>query len=149
MRFIVKQAGTEQELKAILQLRYTVLRQPWNQPIESATDDLEKTSVNAYLEDGSGVAIACGRLQENEHKTGQIRFMAVAISYQGQGLGKKMLAFLEEKARDAGLHKIELQARENAVAFYKSNGYVVKEKSFLLWGIIQHFLMVKFIAKLD
>jgi N-acetylglutamate synthase-like GNAT family acetyltransferase len=87
--------------------------------------------------------IACGRLQENEGKIGQVRFMAVDNHYQGKGLGKKILVFLEEKAKELSLVKIELQARENALEFYKANGYEIKEKSFLLWGQIQHYLMEK------
>ena len=69
--------------------------------------------------------------------------MAVDSAYQGKGLGKLILLFLEEKAKELQLTKIELQARENALEFYKSNNYLLKEKSFLLWGIIQHYLMEK------
>jgi N-acetylglutamate synthase-like GNAT family acetyltransferase len=139
----VKIATTEAQFLAILQLRYKMLRQPWNQPIETATDNLEQRSINAFIEDEHGMAIACGRLQENEHKTGQIRFMAVDSAYQGKGLGKKILAALEEQARMIQLANLELQARENAVVFYKSCGYFIKETSFLLWGQIQHYLMEK------
>ena len=141
--FSVKEARTKEEFEAILELRYKILRQPWNQPIDTATDELEFKSINAYIADEGGSVIACGRLQENEHKTGQIRYMAVDSNYQGKGLGKLILQFLEQKGRVLGLQKIELQARENALEFYKSSGYVLKEKSFLLWGIIQHYLMEK------
>lgn len=141
--FSVQEAQTETELEAIIALRYTILRKPWNQPAETASDHLEETSCNAFITDEQGSVIACGRLQENEHKTGQIRYMAVDSAYQGKGLGKLLLQFLEEKAKTLQLQKIELQARENALGFYKANGYVVKEKSFLLWGIIQHSLMEK------
>jgi GNAT superfamily N-acetyltransferase len=69
--------------------------------------------------------------------------MAVDADYQGKGLGKLIVTKLEEEARKINLHTIELQARENAVEFYKSQGYVVKETSFKLWDIIQHYLMTK------
>ncbi|MES2680383.1 MAG: GNAT family N-acetyltransferase [Bacteroidota bacterium] len=141
--FTVHLAHTTEDLDGILQLRYKILREPWQQPITTATDDLEATSINAFIKNEKGVVIACGRLQENENKTGQIRFMAVDDDQQGKGLGKLIVVFLEEKAKDLGLEKIELQARENAVDFYKSCGYSVQEKSFLLWGQIQHFLMAK------
>lgn len=141
--FNVKEAKTKTELEAIIALRYTILRQPWNQPAETASDHLEESSCNAFITNEQGAVIACGRLQENEHKTGQIRYMAVASAYQGKGLGKLILQFLEEKATEIQLRKIELQARENAIEFYKAKGYVIKEKSFLLWGIIQHYLMEK------
>jgi predicted GNAT family N-acyltransferase len=139
----VKQATTNSQLHSILQLRYEVLRAPWNQPIETATDDLEQSSINAFIEDSLGEVIACGRLQENENKVGQIRFMAVNQSYQGKGLGKLIVDFLEDKGQELNLTTIELQARENAVEFYERCGYKIKQKSFLLWDQIQHYLMEK------
>ncbi|MBI2721147.1 MAG: GNAT family N-acetyltransferase [Bacteroidetes bacterium] len=141
--FSVKQSATKKEFEAILQLRDEILRKPWNQPVETATDHLEEKSVNAYIADETGNVIACARLQENDNKIGQIRFMAVSNAYQGKGLGKKIVFFLEEKARELQLQSIELQARENAVKFYQSCGYTIKEKSFLLWSQIQHYLMAK------
>ena len=139
----VKEATSKKELDAILALRYDVLRKPWDQPAATATDDRENSSVNAYISNENGEVIACGRLQENENKVGQIRFMAVHNNYQGKGLGKLIVQFLEEKAVKMHLNTIELQARENAVKFYESCGYSIKEKSFLLWGLIQHYLMEK------
>ncbi|MBL7910588.1 MAG: GNAT family N-acetyltransferase [Bacteroidia bacterium] len=139
----VKQASNNKEIEAIIDLRDKILRKPWDQPRETATDTLEEQSINAFIEDENGTTVACGRLQENENKIGQIRFMAVDNSQQGKGLGKKIVEFLELKGKELGLKTIELQARENAVEFYKSNGYTVKEKSFLLWGLIQHYLMTK------
>ena len=69
--------------------------------------------------------------------------MAVHDSYQGKGLGKLIVDFLEHKGRELNLKIIELQARENAVEFYKRCGYAIKQKSFLLWNQIQHYLMEK------
>lgn len=140
--YTVKQAGSKEEVSRIIDLRYDVLRKPWNQPIDTASDDLEMQSINAYIED-EGKVIACGRLQDNGGGVGQVRFMAVADAYQGKGLGNLIMAFLEEKAAEQGLHTLELQARINAVAFYERNGYTIREKTFLLWGIIQHYLMSK------
>jgi N-acetylglutamate synthase-like GNAT family acetyltransferase len=141
--YIVYQSHSQNELKAILDLRYEILRKPWDQPAATATDEREPDSVNAYIKDENGNVVACGRLQENEGKVGQIRFMAVSDKAQGKGLGKLVVKFLEEKAREMKLVKVELQARENAVKFYESCGYTIREKSFLLWGIIQHYLMEK------
>jgi len=141
--YSVKIASTNQQLNSILKLRYEVLRKPWSQTIDSASDQLEHKSINAFIQNNKGVFIACGRLQENENKIGQIRFMAVDQNYQGKGLGKLIITSLEEKAKELKLNKIQLQARENAVYFYKNNGYVMIEKTFLLWDQIQHFLMEK------
>lgn len=148
--FIVTEAKTNEDLIAILKLRYIILRQPWEQPLETATDALEEKSINAFITDTKGNAIACGRLQVNEiadsqngNKIGQIRFMAVDSKYQGTGLGKLIVAYLEKKAKELGLPEIQLQARENALKFYENCGYSIQEKSFFLWDQIQHYLMFK------
>lgn len=133
---------SEKTLDAIVDLRYAVLRKLWNKPKDTVTDDLEATSVNAFIQFNNKV-IACGRLQNNGNGIGQIRYMAVDSDYQGRGLGKLIIKKLEEEAKKIGLKVIELQARENAVEFYKASGYTVKEKSFILWDIIQHYLMTK------
>ncbi|MBK6986324.1 MAG: GNAT family N-acetyltransferase [Bacteroidetes bacterium] len=138
----VQIAKTQTQIDAIIDLRYDILRKPWNQPKETSSDGMEQNAVNAFIED-NGKTIACGRLQDNGGGVGQIRYMAVDSNYQGKGLGKLIVTKLEEEARKINLHTIELQARENAVEFYKSQGYVVKETSFKLWDIIQHYLMTK------
>lgn len=135
-------ANTQSQINDIINLRYDILRKPWNQPKETSTDGMEESAVNAFIEE-YGKVIACGRLQDNGGAVGQIRYMAVDDSYQGKGLGKLIVAKLEEEARKIHIHTIELQARENAVEFYKSQGYIVKETSFKLWDIIQHYLMTK------
>jgi N-acetylglutamate synthase-like GNAT family acetyltransferase len=138
----VQIANSQNTINQIIDLRYAVLRQPWDKPKDTATDELELSSINAYIENDREV-IACGRLQDNGSELGQIRYMAVDVNYQGKGLGKLIVAKLEEEAKRIGLTSIELQARENAVEFYKSQGYIVKETSFKLWDIIQHYLMTK------
>jgi len=142
MNFTVQHAHQLSQLEKIIDLRYEVLRQPWNQSRESATDLQESECVNAFIEHQT-IIIACGRLQQNAPGIGQVRYMAVKEAYQGQGLGKLILMNLEKSALKLNLHTIELQARENAVPFYKSLGYVIEEKTFKLWDIIQHYRMIK------
>src|SRR5690606_36623092 len=93
----VKEAMTDQELSGILDLRYEILRKPWDQPYESSGDELENSSVNAYIGDPFNEIIACGRLQVNADGGGQVRYMAVRPSSRGKGLGSIVLSFLEEK----------------------------------------------------
>jgi N-acetylglutamate synthase-like GNAT family acetyltransferase len=138
----VQIANNQNQIDAIIDLRYDILRKPWNQPKETSTDGMEDSALNAFIED-DGKTIACGRLQDNGGRVGQIRYMAVNENYQGKGLGKLIVTKLEEEALKINLHSIELQARENALKFYKSQGYIVKETSFKLWDIIQHYLMTK------
>jgi ribosomal protein S18 acetylase RimI-like enzyme len=142
----VQIANNQNQIDAIIDLRYDILRKPWNQPKETSTDGMEDIAINAFIED-NGAVVACGRLQENGNGLGQIRYMSVHPNYQGKGLGKLIVTKLEEEAKRIKLTAVELQARENALKFYKSQGYIVKETSFKLWDIIQHYLMTKELNK--
>ena len=142
MIYFVKTNPTPAIIEQIIDLRDGVLRKPWNQTRQSVTDDFEEIAINAYIEK-DGEIIACGRLQNNGNGIGQIRYMAVNPTFQGKGLGKLIVAKLEDEAKRIQLKTIELQTRENALEFYKNQGYIVKEKSFKLWDIIQHYLMSK------
>ena len=56
--YSVKIASTNQQLNSILKLRYEVLRKPWSQTIDSATDQLEEKSINAFIQNNKGIVIA-------------------------------------------------------------------------------------------
>lgn len=138
----VKLSNNDYTLNQIIDLRYDILRKPWNQPRETVTDNLENVSINAYIEI-DGLVVACGRLQDNGNGIGQIRYMGISADFQRKGLGVLIIKKLEEEAEKLQIKTIELQARENAISFYESQHYVIKEKSFKLWDVIQHYLMTK------
>jgi GNAT superfamily N-acetyltransferase len=69
--------------------------------------------------------------------------MAVAADFHGRGIGRKIVEYLEEKARELGADRVILDARQNAVGFYLVLGYNVIADSYLLFGKIQHYLMQK------
>lgn len=139
----VIQPSSSEQFERIFALRYRVLRAPWNQPRGSEKDDAEQSSIHAMIEDEAGNCIATGRLQFNGDSEAQIRYMAVDENHRGRKLGKLVLEFLERKAVETRRYKMVLQARQNAVNFYVANGYVVEEKSFLLFDSIQHYRMSK------
>jgi len=136
---------TLREWLAYYELRYRVLRQPWQQPpgSEKADDDEQPTVVHALALAPDGTALATGRLHESAPGQGQVRFMAVAPEAQGQGLGGQVLRYLEAQAQARGLCEIVLHAREAAVPFYQRHGYTVAEPSHTLYGQIPHFLLCK------
>lgn len=135
--------STQEEFNAYYSLRYDVLRAPWNQPRGSEKDAEEDVATHAMLIDEEKHCIAVGRLQKNSSEEGQIRFMAVHPLWQGKGLGKLVLRHLENEARKQGLNRMVLQARENALSFYLSEGYTNTGASFKLWDMIQHYKMEK------
>ena len=136
--------NTSDEFKIYYDLRYEVLRKPWFQPKGSERDDGDETSLHRMIIDKpNGKAVAVGRLQFNTIEEAQIRYMAVSDDYQGMGYGSEIVKVLGNIAREKGSQKIILQSRENALQFYKSNGYEIVKKTHLLFGEIQHWLMEK------
>lgn len=131
------------EIEQYYNLRYDILRKPWNQPPRTTKDEWEDQSIHVLMLDDNNEAIACGRLQLNSKEDGQIRSMAVRTDMQGKGLGKQIIQWIEKKAQELKLKHIDLDARENAVKFYESCGYKVIGDSYLLFGIIQHYKMEK------
>ena len=145
----IRPPRTPAEWEAYYQLRYTVLRQPWQQPpgSERVPADDEPGTIHALLlADESSTrpeALAVGMLQPTSAQQGQVRFMAVAPQAAGTGLGRQIMHALETQARAMGLTEIVLHSREIAVGFYERLGYEVVEASHTLFGVIPHFLMRK------
>lgn len=145
---IITEPQTPEEFSSYYQLRWEVLRKPWNQPRGSETDSCEQQSTHAMAVNDSKEVTGVSRLQLNSPDTAQIRYMAVRDEFQGHGIGKELLAYLEKKAREQGARRIILDARDNAVEFYRKNGYLVLEKGHLLYGEIQHYKMEKYLGNL-
>ena len=139
----IRQPQTEDEFKSYLLLRWQLLRAPWNQPQGSEVDDIEDQCFHLMAVNEDQEVIAVARLQFNSESEAQIRYMAVAGSYQGQGIGRRLIKTMEQHAGDTACRKIVLDAREAAVGFYQRLGYDIDEKSYLLFEQIQHFRMSK------
>ena len=133
-----------EEFREYYTLRYVVLRKPWGQPVGSERDGDEESSIHRMIiDEKSEDTLAVGRLQFNSTNEAQIRYMAVAEKFQGQGIGSQIISVLENIAQEEGAQKMILQARGYALQFYESNGYTIVEKTHLLFGQIQHWLMAK------
>jgi N-acetylglutamate synthase-like GNAT family acetyltransferase len=136
--------STPEEFEKYYQLRWEVLRAPWGKPRGSEKDELEYSSTHALMLDDMDNAVGVCRLNTTETEgTGQVRFMGVSNTAQGKGYGAKILSHIEQQAKLQGMKRIILHARENALEFYKRCGYREVEKSYLMWGEIQHTLMEK------
>ena len=137
-----REPRTREEWQSYYDLRWRILRAPWQStgPERDETDDV---SIHRMVCRADGRVLAVGRLHRIDKGTGQIRFMAVDSDQQRKGYGSLLLSSLEAAASDLNLTVIMLQARENALPFYEHHGYRVKEKTFLLFDEIQHYLMEK------
>ena len=139
----IKQPITEDDFKSYYQLRWQLLRAPWSQPEGSEVDDIEDQCFHLMAVDDNNEVIAVARLQFNSDDEAQIRYMAVAETYERQGIGRELINSMETYAGESARRKIVLDAREPAVSFYQKLGYTVVEKSYLLFDEIQHYRMMK------
>lgn len=138
-----KAPETADEFEQYYQLRWAILRQPWQQPQGSERDHLEDQSCHRMLVDEHHNVIAVARLHKTSQHQAQIRYMAVDESYQGKGYGKMLLLALEQEAARQGVREITLNAREPALRFYQSLAYQNCGFSHLLYEQIRHFSMKK------
>ncbi len=138
---------TKKEFQQYYQLRWQLLRAPWQQPEGSERDELEDQAIHRALFDKQQI-VAVGRLHFVEQSRAQIRYMAVSDNVQSLGYGSILLSALEQEAQLRGASKISLQAREAALGFYLQQGYSQQEKSHLLYQQIQHYRMEKILMPL-
>ena len=124
-------------------LRWRVLRAPWNQPRGSERDNLEDDSRHVALWKPAGVPVAVGRVHLNSSVEAQVRYMAVEPGAEGSGLGGRILATLEDAARELGATRVVLNARERAQPFYERHGYVVVAPAETMFGDVRHVSMSK------
>lgn len=139
----VIEPATPEEFEKYYRLRYETLRQPWGEPEGSERVADDATAIHAMLVDEDGEAVGVCRLHLNTPQEGQLRFMGIRKDKQGQQLGFRLMEYMEARAKALGAISLMLHARENAVNFYRRNGYEVVKASYILFGTIQHYLMTK------
>ncbi len=137
------------EFQQYYQLRWQVLRKPWQQPLGSEQDELEQQAFHRIIISPKQQILAVARLHLTSQHQAQIRYMAVAEQAQGQGYGKQIICALEQLAEELGVKEISLNAREHALGFYQSMNYQSHGFSHLLYQQIKHFNMSKQLPKDD
>ena len=139
----VIEPSTADEYQRYYELRWKILRAPWNQPRGSEQDELEQTSHHLMVVENDHDVIAVGRLHFNNIREAQFRYMAVETAQQRRGAGTLLLQALESKAAELGAARIVLEAREHALRFYHKQGYQAEGPGHVLFNIIPHVKMSK------
>ncbi|WP_114325622.1 bifunctional GNAT family N-acetyltransferase/hotdog fold thioesterase [Candidatus Colwellia aromaticivorans] len=134
---------TVDEWTQYYQLRWQILRKPWEQEQGSEQDEYEQQAIHKMVITDQGEILAVGRLEKTDKFQGKIRFMAVSETAQGRGLGQQVINALEQQASQLGMKEITLNAREDAVGFYQKYGYKKVKFSHILFDEIKHYTMVK------
>ena len=135
-----------QEWEQYFDLRWRVLRAPWQQPRGSEKDDREADSQHLMIAGPDSRPLAIGRLHFNSPEEAQVRFMAVEPEAQGRGLGGMILKELEQRAQVAGAKAIVLNARQDAQRFYARHGFAVVGPAPTIFETVRHVRMRKDLA---
>lgn len=132
------------EYAQMVQLRTEILRKPLGMTFTAEELEKEKENIHiAAFEDDK--MLGCCMLIRQEGKEIRLRQMAVLNNLQGKGIGKAILIFAENIARDLGFKEITMHARKTAVLFFEKLGYRIIGDEFLELGI-PHVEMEKRLA---
>jgi len=129
------------EYQQMVKLRDLILRKPLG--LIFTPEDLEKEKDNiliAAFEDER--ILGCCMLVEEQPDIVRLRQMAVLNDLQGKGIGRALMNFAENIARDRGYKIVRMHARNNALGFYEKVGYKIKGDQFIE-VTIPHYLMEK------
>lgn len=136
--------SSEEELTSYYDLRWRILRKPWDQPRGSERDDLDAASYKLMFKTPGDRAVAVGRLHFNSSQEAQVRYMAVDPEWDRSGLGSRILQGLEAEARKRGAQTMVLNSRDKAIGFYEKHGYALSGQAGRLFGgKVQHVRMRK------
>ncbi len=127
-----------------LALRYGVLRRPLGMFFDSNGFDAEKNDIHIVVKCGEWVV---GCLILTDYRVGfKMRQVAVLDDWQGKGVGKKMVAYVEKIAIDCGKTMMVLHARQSAIPFYLSLNYHIEGDEFEEVGL-PHYSMYKLMGR--
>lgn len=143
MGYTFKSPEADQEWHDYFQLRWQILRAPWQQPQGSERDELEDEAFHVMALDDNRLTVGTGRLHRISNTSAQIRYMAVDPRHQGKGIGSQLLRILEDEAKISGCLEILLNARTTSLAFYQKHNYQIIGDAPELFGCIAHKQMRK------
>jgi len=129
------------EYKQMIDLRMHILRKPLG--LSFTEEELEKEKedilIGCFDEDKME---GCCLLTQTAPGEVRLRQMAVISGLQGKGLGRALMLFAENVARDMGFRKITMHARKTALGFYGKLGYKTTGEEFEE-VTVPHFTMEK------
>ena len=133
-----KIASTEDELKAVREIRRNVFSIEQGIPAELDLDEDEERSIHLLAFIPPCQFIGTGRLTINS-STGILSRISIIESHRNRGIGKLIIMELEAIAKEKGLKKLTLNPHAHLENFYTGLGYAknigekVVEKHILLF----------------
>ncbi|MDE2901369.1 MAG: GNAT family N-acetyltransferase [Chloroflexota bacterium] len=140
----VRRATSTRDLDALHALRWQVFVEEQGVPPEMESDELDETACQA-LAWSDGDAVGTGRVAMLAGGEARVGRMAVRADLRRQGVGGRVLRFLEQSAVADGAVEVTLHAQRYVAAFYLAHGYTEEGEPFEEAGI-EHVMMRKRLA---
>lgn len=131
MAFTVRILAWREAMPLARPLRERVFVAEQGVPRELEWDEWDEPSEHAVAFDARGVPIGTARLLPS----GAIGRMAVLKERRGEGVGRKLLEAMLERARRRGMTRVKLHAQAHAAGFYRRFGFSERGEEFLEAGI--------------
>jgi N-acetylglutamate synthase-like GNAT family acetyltransferase len=132
--------GTD-DYQKMVDLRYQILRKPLGLVFNQNELEKEKNDILIGCFEDDKLE-GCCILTPLDNKTVRLRQMAVIDGLQGKGIGRSLMNYAENIARDMGYQTLCMHARKTAVGFYEKIGYQIVSKEFSEVNI-PHYMMEK------
>ncbi|MFZ9171712.1 MAG: GNAT family N-acetyltransferase [Sediminibacterium sp.] len=125
----------------MVDLRFQILRNPLGLTFSQADLDKEKDDILIGFFEEDNLEGCCILTPVNKTDI-RLRQMAVISGLQYRGIGRVIMNFAENVARDRGYKVLHMHARKTAVGFYQKLGYEIIGEEFEE-VTIPHFEMQK------
>jgi predicted GNAT family N-acyltransferase len=131
------------EYRQMVELRLQILRKPLGLSFSNEELEKEKDDILIGCFEDDKIEGCCILTDLGNDKTAvKLRQMAVTAGLQGKGIGRVLMTFAENVARDLGYKKLIMHARKTALGFYEKLGYNVCSGEFEEVSI-PHYAMEK------
>jgi len=120
--FEVQVATTDREREDAFRVRHDVFVEEQGVDESQEYDAHDETATHFVAYDGDD-PIGAARLREYEDGVGKVERVAVLESRRGSGVGRAVMATLEQRAVMRGFDTLVLHAQTQAAGFYRTLGY--------------------------
>lgn len=145
MNLISTRVTNDEEYLHALEIRSQVFIEEQGVPADIEIDEYENIATHVVLYTEDRKPVATGRIRDYSDNCGKIERIAVIQEGRKLGYGRRIMAELEQIAKEEGYEKVILEAQLHAKEFYEKLKYVnLSPEPFYEAGIL-HVKMEKLV----
>ena len=123
MQWEIRVGRSDSIYEDALSVRKTVFVEEQGVDPAIEVDDHDETAIHLAAYDDSGEPIGAGRFRTLDDRAGKVERIAVLADHRDDGLGRAIMARIEDLARERGIDRLVLHSQTRAAPFYERVGY--------------------------